>query len=270
MKVPIPEYTKQLIIDAWMKGKTRDRIATEFNISTGSVSNIIQQWQNSIGVFDANNLRELGLALKNAGITPVQCVDGLRITTIINQLGIDENHLYDFLQKLYIESRKQKLLSSDIARLVDVVNSYSKINSLNDIPKEIDKRRREKIKLDTKIYYKKQKINNLDQEIDNKRKEIQDLEDDYRSFKQRIQNERKEFMIFKDLKDELKKHDIPIHILEPLIDIIRIFQEKHFKPIEILNEFSSIVDYKNLVNDKERTINELTIHIEDLKFINQN
>ena len=77
-------------------------------------------------------------------------------------------------------------------------------------------------------------------------------------------------MIFKDLKDELKKHDIPIHILEPLIDIIRIFQEKHFKPIEILNEFSSIVDYKNLVNDKERTINELTIHIEDLKFINQN
>ncbi|MGE0242539.1 MAG: hypothetical protein AB7F53_03205 [Nitrososphaeraceae archaeon] len=270
MRIPIPEHIKQLIIDAWMMGKTRDKIATEFNISTGSVSNIIEQWQNSVGAFDANSLRELGLALKKAEITPVQCVDGLRITNIIKQLGIDESHLYDFLQKLYIESRKQKQLPSDIARLVDVVNSYPKINSLNDIPKEIEKRRKEKIELDINIYYKKQEIKKLDQEIDNKRKEIRDLEDNYRSFRQVTQNERKEFMIFNDLKDELKKHDIDIHILEPLIDIIRIFQEMHFKPIKILNEFSSIQDYKDLVNNKERTIKEITLHIEDLKIINDN
>jgi DNA-binding NarL/FixJ family response regulator len=47
-----------MVIDAWMKGKSRDKIASEFNISTGSVSNIKEQWQNKIGVFEANNLRE--------------------------------------------------------------------------------------------------------------------------------------------------------------------------------------------------------------------
>ena len=88
MRIPTPEHIKSAVIDAWMMGKTRDKIASEFNISTGSVSNIIEQWQNRIGVFDANNLRELGLALKKAGITPVQCVDGLRITNIINQLAL--------------------------------------------------------------------------------------------------------------------------------------------------------------------------------------
>ena len=65
-------------------GKTRDNIASEFNISAGSVSNIIEQWQNMIGVYDANNLRELGLALKKARITPGKCADGLRINNIIN------------------------------------------------------------------------------------------------------------------------------------------------------------------------------------------
>ena len=93
MKINIPEHIKSAVIDAWIMGTTRDYTASEFNISTGSVSNIIEQWQNRIGVFDANNLRDLGLALRKGGISPVQCVDGSRITNIIKQLGIDEGHL---------------------------------------------------------------------------------------------------------------------------------------------------------------------------------
>ena len=75
-----------------MMGKTRDKIASEFNIRTGAVSNIIEEWQNTIGVFEANNLRELGLALKKAGISPVQCANGLRINNILTQLGIGDDH----------------------------------------------------------------------------------------------------------------------------------------------------------------------------------
>ena len=93
MRIQIPEHIKSAVIDAWLMGKTRNKIASEFNIGTGSVSNIIEQWQNKIGVYDASELGELGLALKKAGITPVQCVDGLRITNITNQLRIDEGHL---------------------------------------------------------------------------------------------------------------------------------------------------------------------------------
>ena len=85
-------------------------------------------------------LETLGLALKKAGISPVQCVDGLRITNIIKQLGIDEDHLFDFLKKLYNESKEQKLLPADLVRLVQVINDYPEINSLNEIPKNINKR----------------------------------------------------------------------------------------------------------------------------------
>jgi len=72
MRLPTSEHIKSRVIDAWIRGKTRDKIAPEFNTSTGTVSNIIEQWKNRIGGFDANNLRELGLALKKAGISPLQ------------------------------------------------------------------------------------------------------------------------------------------------------------------------------------------------------
>ena len=270
MRIPTPEHIKSAVIDAWMMGKTRDEISSEFNISTGSVSNVIAEWQNRIGVFDANNLRELGLALKKAGITPVQCANGLRIHNILNQLYIDEDHLFDFLKKLYNESKEQRLLPADLARLAKVINDYPEINSLKEIPKYINKARQRKIKLDADIFYRNREIEKLDQEKERKRKEIQELQDDFEFVRKEMQNERKEFLLFKDAKDELKKNGIDIHVLEPLIDVIKIFKERHFKPITVLSEFSNIQEYRKLVENKDRRIKEIESHIEDLKTISDN
>jgi hypothetical protein len=250
MKIPIHEHIKSGIIDAWLMGKTRDNIASEFNISTGSVSNIIQQWQNRIGVFDANNLRELGVALKKARMSPVQCGDGLRISNLIKQLGIDEERLIDFLNKIYNGCKEQRLLPGGLTRLVKVVNAFPDINSLNDIPQHIQKRRQEKIKLDDDINYKKHEIQKLDREIDRKRKEIQDLKDELETFRTEMQDEKKDFLLFTDAKSELKKNDIDIRRLEPLIHIIKIFQEMNFSPLTILSEFSDIKAYRDLVENK--------------------
>jgi hypothetical protein len=272
MRLPTPEHIKSAVIDAWlMGGKTRDEIASEFNISTGSVSNIKQEWQNRIGVFEANNLRELGLALKKSGITPVQCAEGLRITNIIKQLGIDDDHLFDFLKKLYNESKEQRLLPADIIRLVKVINAYpEEINSLNDIPKNTQKRRQEKTKLDADIFYKKLEIQKLDYEKERKRQEIQDLHDDLESFRKKTQNEKKDFLLFKNVKEELKKHGIDIHVLEPLIDVMKIFDEMNFRPLTIFSVFSDINAYRDLVENKDRGIKELESYIQDLKAICDN
>jgi hypothetical protein len=270
MRIPIPEHVKSAVIDAWLRGKTRDKIASEYNISTGSVSNIIEQWQNMIGVYDANNLRELGLGLKKAKITPIQCADGLRITKIINKLGIDEAHLFDFLEKLYNKSKEQKSEPANIVRVVKVINAYPEINSLNDIPQHINKRRQEQIKLDAEIYYKKHEIEKLDQGMDRKKKEIQDLKDDFDSIRKEMQDEKKDFLLFKDAKDELKKNGLDIQILEPLTHVIKILQEMNFRPLTILSEFSDINQYRELVANKERKIKELESHTQELKTINDN
>jgi hypothetical protein len=270
MRFSTPEHVKSAVIDAWLMGKTRDNIASEFNVSTGTVSNIIEQWQNRIGVYDAHNLRELGLGLKKARITPGKCVDGLRIINIINQLGIDEDHLFDFVNKLYSGSIKERLEPSDTVRLVKAINALPDIISLNDIPHYINKKWQEKIKLDEDINYKKRESEKLDQEIERKRKEIQDLKDDSESFRNEMENEKKDFLLFRDAKDVLNKNGIDIHLLEPLMHVIKIFQEMYFRPLTIFSEFSDINAYKDLVKNKERKIKDLELHIQQLKTIIDN
>ncbi len=270
MGIKIPEHIRSAIIDIWLRGETRDNIAAEVQVSEGTVSNVIEEWQNRIGVFDANNLRKLGLALKKAGMSPIQCVKGLRINNKINQLGIDEEHLNDFLKKVYNESKEQKLLPADLVRLVQVINDHPEINSLNQIPKNLNKRRQEKIKLDAEIYYKKLELQKLDHEKERKRKEIQELEDDLDSSRKEMQDEKKDFLLFKNVKEELKKHDIDIHILDPLIDVIKIFGDMHFRPLTILSKFSDINEYRQLVENKDREIKQLESLIQDLKAISDN
>jgi hypothetical protein len=85
-----------------------------------------------------------------------------------------------------------------------------------------------------------------------------------------MQNEKKDFLLFKNVKEELKKNDIDIHVLESLIHVIKIFQEMNFRPLTILSEFSDINEYRKLVENKDREIKERESHIQDLKAINDN
>jgi hypothetical protein len=186
-------------------------------------------------------------------------------------LGIDDDHLFDFLKKLYNESKEQRLLPADLARLVKVINAYPEgINSLTDIPKIIDKRRQEKIKLDADIFYRKHEIEKLDHELERKKKEIQVLQDDLESSRKEMQNEKKDFLLFQNVKEELKKHDISIHNLESLINVIKIFDEMHYRPLTILCEFSDITAYRKLVENKDKQIKQRVSHIQDLKAISDN
>ncbi|HLN34887.1 MAG TPA: hypothetical protein VK250_06335 [Nitrososphaeraceae archaeon] len=88
---------KPLIIQAWIMGKTRDKIASEQNVSTGTVSNTIYEWKNGIGSYNSDDIRELAIGMKKANIKPQECHSGLRILNLIRSTGIDEEQLEYFL-----------------------------------------------------------------------------------------------------------------------------------------------------------------------------
>jgi len=103
-----------------------------------------------------------------------------------------------------------------------------------------------------------------------KRKEIQVLQEELESFRKDIQDEKKDFLLFKDTKDELKKHGIFINVLEPLIHVIRIFDDLHFRPLTILSEFSDINEHRYQVENKNSELKKLESRIENLKHILDN
>ena len=73
----LPESIRSAVNEKWLLGYSRNRIAIECQISTGAVSNIVEEWSHSVGTELANVLRGLAVTLRKLGMSPVQCAFGL-------------------------------------------------------------------------------------------------------------------------------------------------------------------------------------------------
>ena len=258
------DYTKSLVIQAWVMGKKRDAIALEFNVAGGTVSNIISEWKNMIGSYDADSIRELAVGMKNAETTPKACLNGLRISRLIDKFGVDPEQFEYFLNKTFSECIAQGVCRQDVARLVKEINSLQRISydSINDIPKRIKERQHEKLGLDIQIYQKRNEIIDLDNEKERKEKDIQDLKNDYESFREKNKHQEKDFLLFEDMKDELQKNNIPIQFLKPMINLMTTFRNDFkFHPMKIFNAFLNIENYQLYCDDKNEELKELDSRI---------
>src|SRR5688572_4095125 len=66
MPFGIGEDVKLGVIYEWLRGSSRDKIAAIYNISTGAVTNIVNEWRNNIGAYIAEDLRELSISFKKS------------------------------------------------------------------------------------------------------------------------------------------------------------------------------------------------------------
>ncbi len=53
MPAAIPETIKSRVIIQWLQGLSRDTIARDNNIRTGAVSNVVNEWTNTLGKYEA-------------------------------------------------------------------------------------------------------------------------------------------------------------------------------------------------------------------------
>ena len=88
-------------------------MARDNNISTGAVSNTINEWTNALGKYETCALRELAKSLKIADLSPAQCASGFRTMKILSEHGIDEETAEHFISHTYkkckaLESRQVK------------------------------------------------------------------------------------------------------------------------------------------------------------------
>jgi hypothetical protein len=82
-----------MVIDKWLRGKSRNQIAEECRIGRGTVSAIIDDWIRSIGKELAAHYRDFGLVLNNSGLSFADCVTGHRVASSAKKLGIDIEEL---------------------------------------------------------------------------------------------------------------------------------------------------------------------------------
>ena len=129
---------KSGVIYEWLRGSSRDKIAAIYNISTGAVTNIVNEWRNNIGAYIAEDLRELSISLKKANITPVQCSIGFRVAKIMERLGIAEDQFESFMSDVYDRCQKLELGPDQIEKYLMETINISKIVFPSQIPNYIN------------------------------------------------------------------------------------------------------------------------------------
>ncbi len=82
------EFLESLVIQDYLRGKTREQIAKDNNNSTRNVSNITKEWKKKIGNEDAETIRDFVVMIKKSGITIDQSAKGYRIRQLMNKMGI--------------------------------------------------------------------------------------------------------------------------------------------------------------------------------------
>src|SRR5207245_6517005 len=94
-----PQIKKQ-VINQWLAGDSRDKIATDNHIGAGTVTNIINEWKKGIEDSDYDSLRELAVYSKKEGFGLSHVASSTRLCNFIQKLGANEDQIETFIAGL--------------------------------------------------------------------------------------------------------------------------------------------------------------------------
>jgi hypothetical protein len=126
MPSKLPDNLKSLVIQDWLSGKQRDKIAGDNGLSAGAVTNMVNEWRQALGFSTTDGLRELAVTLKKIGITPAQCALGFRAALTMNRLGVKEDDFESFMSDVYRRSKNLGLTPESIACYLTNLIEFSK------------------------------------------------------------------------------------------------------------------------------------------------
>src|SRR5215472_9628969 len=91
MPTAIDSIIKQRVIAQYLQGVSRDKIAADNDIGTGTVSNIIDEWKKGVQDSDYESIRELSVFCKKQGMTLNALASCIRLNNYIQSLGANAN-----------------------------------------------------------------------------------------------------------------------------------------------------------------------------------
>jgi hypothetical protein len=87
MPAPINEIIKRRVVQQWLSGEARDKIAIDNNIGEGTVSGIVSEFKIGLDHYEFDSARELALAAKKQGLTPSDLASHFRLHNFIKTSG---------------------------------------------------------------------------------------------------------------------------------------------------------------------------------------
>jgi hypothetical protein len=226
---------KSLVIQQWLAGVPPDEIAYNNSLSAGAVTNIVNEWRRGLGLYIADELRELATTLRKLGITPAQCALGSRTAMIMINLGVKENSFEEFILDVYDRCKDLGLSSENIANHLRDMLGFSKTGaiSLSGISDYVKQMADEKGILEIQKGILKQQIETLEHEkSDSKANSDIALKNEMMTAA--------ELKWYSDLKAELGRYGVPIDDTSKLAPIVNGISQYGYEVDKGLQAFSDV------------------------------
>jgi hypothetical protein len=233
MPAKLSESVKSGVIQQWLKGVERDRIALGNGLSAGAVTNIVNEWRQAIDFPVADELRELAVTLKKIGITPGECAIGCRASMMLNRVGVGNDQLQSFLSDVYKRSVDLGLTPQNIASYLRDLLEFSNTLVFSQIPAFLEQKKQEKDLLEKKVQELKDDTELLQLEKSDSQNLLQIAKADYNTTTQQLE-------WYSALKEELAKYGIPVDDISHLARVVDGVRALGYEPVKITNEISNL------------------------------
>jgi hypothetical protein len=216
MPAAIDAQVKKQVVNQWLSGDSRDRIAADNGIGAGTVTNIINEWKKGVENSDYDSVRELAIYSKKEGLGLSHIAASTRLGNYIQKLGANQEQIESFIANLVNTPEPEKLI--DVANQVAHVSRSESI-SLGELEDHVKHKEEEKQRL-------KEEIKQRRAILESTNVDVQTIND------------------YKQLKAELNKYHLSSDDPERLLTVLDNLKDYRYDPKKIVAEFSNIKSLK--------------------------
>jgi hypothetical protein len=227
MGIKTPHSVKVRVIKEWIRGISRDQIASNNEIGAGTVTSILQQTKSNYPHYDMDLMRELALKLKKENLDLNYFTSAVRLKKVLDRLEMTEENVELFLEEINIHCFKKKLNKKEFISKIDEVWKISK-------------------SLDVPIF-------NIPSHIQNLTKYLAELKKDTIAKEREIEQKFEEYDITTTDLDEYRLN-------RPIVDKINILESELFdKEIETESLKGELLKYKIkiMLSNNSKSVSEI-------------
>ncbi len=221
MPPAIDEQTKRIVVQQWISGFPRDKIATDNDIGAGTVSSIVANYKAGLEGLDFDSIRQLAVEARQQGWNFADIASHARLYNYFIKSGAAENKIESFITKVS---------SNDISseRVIELVYQLHEISKSESIP------------LDQVPGYIKQRL-----------EEKQKIEEEIKQAEATLQSKKVSIEAINEhilLKEELKKYRLSTRDIHKLLKLLVVAKEYRYSPGKIVAKLRNIKRLENKEN----------------------
>jgi hypothetical protein len=238
MPAPIDDITKRRVVQQWLSGDSRPKIAIDNKLGEGTVSGIVSEFKIGLDNGEFDSSRELALQARKQGLNLSDLPSNFRLHNFIKESEAEEDKIESFIDNIN---------SGDVSpeKAVEYVNQVFAVSSeqsipLDQVPNYIEKKLVEKQKID-------EQIKEADAILQSKNVSIETISEHVK------------------LNEKLNEYNLSFEDIDKLLNILINTKENGFDGKKIVGKLRSI---QGLEKKKDRLKNHCGVLSEQVKKCN--